>query len=123
MNRPGTLFPAGADARAALRRAGVLTGAGVSGLIPALVLVGTGLTGQHAPRALVHPILVLGGLAVSFASSFVAVTHWELRNHPTELRFECWIRKRPADLVILFASLGLLAVILIYSFLENYQPR
>ena len=123
MNRPGTLFPAGADTRAALRRAGILTALGVLGMLPALLLVAAGLTGQRPPHLLVHPILVLGGLAASFAASFVAVTHWELNNRSAELRFEVWIRKRPLDLAIMFTSVGLLAIILVYSFLENYQPR
>ena len=123
MNRPGTLFPAGADTRAALRRAGILTALGILGMLPALLLVAAGVTGQRLPHALIHPVLVLGGLAASFAASFVAVTHWELSNHPTQLRFEVWIRKRPADLAIMFTSVGLLAIILVYSFLENFQSR
>lgn len=124
MNRPGTLFPLGAETRAVLRRAGVLTGIGAVALLPALILVVSGFAGLRAPEALVHPVLVLGGLAVAFGASFVAATHWELSSDQIFYRVECSIRKnRPADLLILGASVTLLGIILVYSFLENFQPR
>jgi hypothetical protein len=123
MTRPGSLFRIDADRRERLRRAGVLTGVGVVGLIPAMILVGAGVSDQRVPPALVHPVLVMGGLAVAIASSVVAVTHWELRNGPGIFRVVCTIRKRPADLVVLGTSLALLATIAGYLFVENYQPR
>ncbi len=123
MTRPGSLFPKGAGTRAALRRAGILTAVGIVGLIPAVILVGSGLAGVHRPSVLVHPALVMGGLAAALAASFVAVTHWEMANGPGELRLICTIRKRPADLLVLASSLALLGIIAGYLFVENYQPR
>lgn len=123
MNRPGTLFPRGAGTRAALRRAGILTAIGIVGLIPAAILVGSGLAGLKIPRLLVHPVLVMGGLAAALAASFVAVTHWELDSNRDHLRLICTIRKRPVDLVVLAAGLALLGVITFYLFVENYQSR
>jgi hypothetical protein len=121
--RPGTLFPRGAHTRAALRRAGVLTALGVLGLIPAAVLVVSGLAGFTRPRALVQPVLVMGGLALAFAASFVAVTHWEILREREQWRQLCTLRKRPADLAVLLASLILLGILIGYLFVENYQRR
>lgn len=123
MTRPGALFPRGAETRAALRRAGVLTAVGFIGLLPAVVLVAAGVTDRQVPSALVHPVLVLSGLVASFGASFVAVTHWETGKRPDQYRITCTIRKRPADLFVLVASLVLLAIIVGYLFVENYQPR
>jgi hypothetical protein len=123
VNRPGSLFRIDADRRERLRRAGVLTGVGILGLIPAMILVGAGVLDQQVPPALVHPVLVMGGLAVALAASFVAVTHWEVRNGSGILRVVCTIRKRPADLLVLGTALLLLATITVYLFVENYQPR
>lgn len=123
MNRPGSLFPQFAEKRAALRNAGILTGVGVAGLIPALVLVAAGFSHRQAPAALVHPALVFGGLAASVASSFVAATHWEMNRSPGHVHITCTIRKRTADLVILATSVLLLLIIVGYLFNENFQAR
>ena len=121
--RPGSLFPKGAETRAALRSRGILTVAGAIGLIPAAILVVTGLLGIRQPKALVLPIVVMGGLAVSIGSSFVAVTHWDISDEAGLFRLTCLIRKRVADLAIFCAGVALLLTILVYSFLENFQPR
>ncbi|HTL05723.1 MAG TPA: hypothetical protein VL241_08240 [Gemmatimonadales bacterium] len=121
--RPGTLFPRGAHTRAALRRAGVLTALGVLGLLPAVLLVVTGMGGLARPRALVQPLLVMGGLALAFSASFVAVTHWEILHEREHWRLVCTVRKRAVDLAVLLASLVLSGIIIGYLFVENYQPR
>jgi hypothetical protein len=123
MMRPGSLFPKGSETRAALRRAGILTAAGAVGLVPALILVVTGILGVRRPDVVVHPVLVMGGLAAALGSSFVAVTHWEVSYEPGAFRVTCLIRKRTADLAILAAGAVLLAIVVGYLFMENFQPR
>src|SRR2546430_14476723 len=49
---------------------------GLTGLVtpmPATVLVVSGLLGLDAPAGLVHPALVLGGLALAFVANVLAV--------------------------------------------------
>jgi hypothetical protein len=123
MIRPGSLFPKGAQSREALRRAGILTGLGIAGLVPGLILVVSGVLGQAVPHLLIHPVLVLGGLVVAVGASFVAVTHWEWAGEPGYLRVICTIRKRPTDFTVFGMGLLLMGIIVVYSFLENFQPR
>jgi hypothetical protein len=121
--RPGSLFPKGAETRAALRRAGILTAVGALGLVPALILVVTGILRVRRPAVLVHPALVMGGLAAALTASFVAVTHWEINYEPGAFRVTCLIRKRTADLTIFATGLVLLGIITGYLFVENFEPR
>ena len=123
MIRPGALDPGQGHVEIPIRRDRWLALGGAVALIPALVLVATGLAGLDRPDLLVHPAFVIGGIAIAVGCGLVAATHWEARQDREGLRFSCTIRPRAANLVVLATGLGLLAIILAYVFLENFQPR
>ena len=123
MIRPGALLPHALDREATVRRDTLMAAAGGVALLPALVLVTTGVAGLNAPAFLVHPAWVMGGLCIALVTSLVSATRWELRKEGDGIRFCCTIRYRVANLVVLAMGLSLLAIITVYLFRENFQPR
>jgi hypothetical protein len=120
--RPGSLDP-GNGMPADPSRHKLWAGAGAVALIPAFLLVATGFAGIDPPRLVDSPVLVMGGLAIAIGLGLMTVTHWEIRSQLGEIRISCTIQKRVANLVVLATGLGLLAIITVYLFLENFQPR
>ena len=106
-----------------MRRDAVMAGTGLLGLLPALILVTTGLADLNAPKALVHPVWVMGGLALALVSSLVAALRWSIQRGPEGIRISCMILNRRANLIVLLLGLALLAVITGYLFVENFTPR
>jgi hypothetical protein len=106
-----------------MRREAIMTSVGGVALLPALLLVSAGLADKNVPRLLTNPVLVMGGLLVALLTSLLVATRWELRKEPDGIRLSCTIRYRVATLVVLATGLGLLAIITLYLFVENFQPR
>lgn len=106
-----------------MQRETVLTGVGAVGLVPALLLVGGGVSGLGSPPVVDTPILVMGGLFVAIVVGLVTGTRWEIRREPDAIGFSCMVRNRVASLAVLVLAVGLLGAITIYLFLENFQPR
>src|SRR5262249_36269718 len=101
----------------------LLTAIGALGLIPAMILVVTGLLGWAQPKALVYPVVVMGGLALALAVSFIELFHWEFHKEPGSLRVTCRIRTRAPEVFLFLLGVLLLGIIAGYSFLENFRPR
>jgi len=92
-------------------------------LLPALILVSTGMLEVEVPGALVHPVLVMGGIALALALNALPVLR--LRFAPEEGALIGTLRLRGTGLNLGALILGglLLAVITAYLLVENYQPR
>ena len=106
-----------------MQREAVMTGVGALGLVPALLLVGGGVSGLGSPPVLDAPVLVMGGLFVAIVIGLVTGTRWEICREPDAIGFTCMVRNRVASLALLLVALGLLATIAVYLFFENFQPR
>ena len=123
MNRPGSLIPNSMEGKVLMRREAILTAVGGIGLLPALILVTAGLSGSQVPKTLDSPVFVMGGLLLAVVTGLVVATRWEIHQEQGGIRISCTIRRRLANLVVLGVALGLLAIIAVYLFTENFQSR
>jgi len=123
MNRPGSLIPGSAEGKVTLRREAILAAVGGVGLLPALILVTAGLSGSVVPKTFDNPVFVMGGLLLALVTSLLVATKWEVHHDQAGIRISCTIRRRLANLLVLLAGLGLLGIIAVYLFTENFQPR
>jgi hypothetical protein len=94
-------------------------------LLPALVLVASGLLGFERPDALVHPTLVLGGLLLAVTLNALLVFRVRLGHEEGGVVGSVFLRVRGAvlNLTALGLSCLLLAAIAAYLVVENFQPR
>ena len=94
-------------------------------LLPALVLVSAGLLGLEPPGALVHPVLVMGGLLLAFALNVLPVLRVRFGHEEGVLvsTVSLRLRRTVLNLTALSLSCLLLATITVYLFVENFQPR
>ena len=99
--------------------------AGLVLLLPALILVSTGLLGLEQPPALVHPVLVVGGLFLAFTLNALSVLRVHFGQDAGNLVGTISVRVRGSglNLAALVISCLLLATITAYLFVENFQPR
>jgi len=123
MIRPGSLIPNSLDRSPNMRREAILTSVGGVALLPALLLVSAGLADRNVPGFLSHPVVIMGGLFIALLTSLLVATRWELRQEPDGIRLSCTIRYRVANLIVLAIGLSLFAIITVYLFVENFQPR
>jgi hypothetical protein len=94
-------------------------------LLPAVVLVSSGLLGLEPAGALVHPVLVMGGLLLALALNAVLLFRIRLGQEEGALVGSLSLRLRGTRLNLTALSLGclLLATITAYLLVENFQPR
>ena len=94
-------------------------------LLPALILVSSGLLGFERPAALVHPVLVMGGLLLAFTLNALSVSRVRLGQDGGNLVGTISVRVRGSvmNLTALMISCLLFATITAYLFVENFQPR
>ena len=94
-------------------------------LLPALVLVSSGLLGLERPDALVHPVLVMGGLLLALALNALPVFRVRFGHEEGALVGTVSLRLRGAVLNLTALSLGcfLFATLTAYLFVENFRPR
>ncbi len=92
-------------------------------LLPAAILVTGGVLDFQVPAALVHPVLVMGGMLVALGLNALAVLRF--RFVPEEGVVVGTLKLRGAGLNLTTVLVGglLLATILLYLFFENFQPR
>ena len=76
-------------------------------------------------RVLLHPVTVLGGLALALALNLIPLLRIRLDRQPGNLTGTLAVRLRSAHLAISAVGLALLAVLLVYGFTENFAvvPR
>jgi len=94
-------------------------------LLPALVLVSTGLLHLERPDALVHPMLVMGGLLLALGLNALPVFRIRFDHEEGALIGTVSLRLRGTalNLTALGLSCLLLATITAYLLVENFQPR
>jgi hypothetical protein len=94
-------------------------------LLPAFVLVSTGLLHLERPDALVHPILVMGGLLLALGLNALPVFRVRFGHQEGALVGTVSLRLRGTGLNLTALSLSclLLATITVYLLVENFQPR
>lgn len=123
------------------RRRRLVAIVGALAAVPAVVLVASGLlyslsgSGDIARaldstlyepdgflyRVLLHPITILGGLAVAVALNLIPLLRIRLEKGPGNMSGTIALRLRGTHLAIAAAGLGLLAMILAYAFTENFE--
>ncbi len=98
---------------------------GFLALMPALVLVVTGLSGLEVPKIFDSPFVILGGLALALAinlsSATFSNTHFENGNLVGSVTVR--LKDGLMNFVVIILSLGLFSIIALYLFLGNFQPR
>lgn len=96
-------------------------------LLPALILVSFGLLDLdvHLPGALVHPVLVMGGMLLAGTLNARSVLGVRVRQEGDSLVGTISIRLRGSvmNLTAVIISCLLFATITAYLFVENFQPR
>jgi hypothetical protein len=76
-------------------------------------------------RLLLHPAIVLGGLALAVGLNLLPLLRFQVDRQPGTLAGTLAVRLRSAHLAVAALALGLFAVILAYAFTENFAviPR
>jgi cobalamin biosynthesis protein CobD/CbiB len=96
-------------------------------LLPALILVSTGLLDSDVrlPAALVHPVVVMGGLLLTFMLNAWSVARVGIRKDDGSVVGTMSVRVRGSmmNLAAIGVSCLLVAIITAYLFVENFQPR
>jgi len=99
--------------------------AGFTLLLPSCVLVSSGLLGFHVAPGVIHPVAVMGGLLTALALNVLSVLQVrgerEQQGHVAAVTVR--IANKGLNLAVIAMSILLLATILGYLFVENFQPR
>ena len=94
-------------------------------LLPAFLVVSSGLLRLPVPEALISPVLVLPGLAGAFLVGAIGILRvrreHELNGGPAAISIR--IEARLLNLAVIALSLVLTAVIAAYLFVENFHSR
>ena len=96
-------------------------------LLPALILVSTGLLHLelNLPGASVHPVPLMGGLLIAFAVNALQILRARFGYQEGAIVGTMSLRLRGAglNLTALGLSAVLLGTIVVYLVVENFQPR
>jgi hypothetical protein len=94
-------------------------------LAPALVLASSGVLALEPPAALIHPVVVMGGLVLAFGLNAMSV--FQVRFGRSEGALVAQISMRVRGKVLNLMAFGLccllFATITAYVFVENFRPR
>lgn len=94
-------------------------------LVPAFLLVSLGLLGLQHPAIVVEPVVVMGGLLLGLGFNLLRVVRVRLGHEADAVVGTIALRVRGTALNLAAMGLGftLLAIITVYLFVENFQPR
>jgi len=94
-------------------------------LLPALVLVSSGLLGLEPAGVLVHPLLVMGGLVTAFGMNAIRLLRVRIGQDEGALVSTVSVRLRGTALNLAALSLSclLLATVTAYVLVENVRLR
>jgi hypothetical protein len=94
-------------------------------MIPAIVLVSSGVLRFEVPSVLIHPVAVMSGLLVGLLVNTLAVLRVSTEHEPSgnALAITVRIGSKALNLAAVAMSLLLLSMILAYAFIENFHPR
>ena len=99
--------------------------AGLVLMLPAVILVSSSLFGFDVPRALIHPVVVIGGLFGALLLNAAAALRFRTEHEAGGTTFAMTILKEGTGISLgaIAMALLLLTVIFGYLFVENFQPR
>ena len=95
-------------------------------LLPALVIIASGILGLEPPPALTQPVLVMGGLFLAFALNALSVLRVRIRRDDEGgliAAISVRIRGAVLNLTALVICCLLLATLTGFLFVEKFQPR
>ena len=103
----------------------LLAAIGVVSLLPAGILIFSGFSGNAPPITITQPALVMGGLvlAVLLNAGSVLRIHLQREDGSVVGSVRMQLRAGLANWGVVAASIGLGGVIILYLFVENFQPR
>ena len=98
---------------------------GFAAIIPALMLVVLGLSGLEVPKIFDNPFVILGGLATALTINIFSVVSVNSRLETENFVGSIIVKWKEAllNLGVIVLGFGLLGTIMLYLFLENFQPR
>ncbi len=98
---------------------------GFAAIIPALVLVVLGLSGLEVPKIFDSPFVILGGLVTALVINIFSVASLNTNLEADNFTGSVIVRWKDGlmNLGVIVLGFGLLATIMLYLFLENFQPR
>jgi hypothetical protein len=93
--------------------------------VPALALCLSSLLKFTVPAGLIHPVFVIGGLLAAVVLSLfpIAAAHARVENGAVISDLSIRFKGSLPNLGVALLSLGLLGLIALYLFVENFQPR
>lgn len=94
-------------------------------MLPAVILVSSGLFGFDAPGALIHPVVVIGGLFGALLLNAAAALRFRTEHEVGGTTFAITILKEGKGINwgAVAMALLLLTAIFGYLFVENFRPR
>jgi len=98
---------------------------GFVAIIPALILVVLGVSGLEVPKIFDSPFIILGGLMTALVINIFSVASINTNLEADNFTGSVTIRWKDGliNLGVIVFGFGLLAAIMLYLFLENFQPR
>src|SRR5262249_9012488 len=98
---------------------------GVVFLLPASVLVSSGVLGFTVPSVVIHPLLVMGGLLIALLLNSLSVLRVQTEREQNDGVSAVTLRiaNQRFNLAVLAMSVLLLAMIFAYLFVENFRLR
>jgi hypothetical protein len=98
---------------------------GFAAIIPALMLVVFGVSGLEVPKIFDSPFVILGGLVTALVINIFSVASLNTNLEADNFTGSVTVRWRDGlmNLSVIVLGFGLLAAIMLYLFLENFQPR
>jgi hypothetical protein len=93
--------------------------------VPALLICLLGPLGLEPPALLTHPVVILGGLALALAMNTLPVARVNARMEDGNFVGSVTISLKDSlmNFGVIALCLVLLAIITLYLFVENFQPR
>jgi hypothetical protein len=94
-------------------------------LLPASILISSGVFGFNVPRVLIHPVAVMGGLLGALVVNLLAVLRVQAEREQNGGIAAVTVRigTKAVNLAVVAIGALLLAAILGYAFVENFRPR
>lgn len=78
---------------------------------------------RYVARFPMAPVIFLGGLLTAIVVNLLAVLHLDFSQTASAVHIDVEMKKKPLNLAIIAVSVGVLAILFLYGFLENFQPR
>jgi hypothetical protein len=94
-------------------------------LLPAGALIVSGLLGLNPPTAVVHPVILIGGLAAALIANLASTVSMKAKCKEGALLggVAIQVEGRALNLAVLVISVLLIGTIALYLFVENFVPR